>query len=686
MSLLFWVLSTLAGYSLARYSKAWHAVLPAGVVLVIIHNYDALLEVRVWYLGFYLLFALLLVARVNFIKTRARWSQERTHLPPYTSFDLMRATVVAAVITMLLAWVSPAFASSLEPAAKIWNTLTQPWQEAREEIGKAFASLRASVGIVNDYYGETLVLGRGNALSDQVILNVETQRRTEPNVRFYWRSRVYSHFDGSEWKNILPEVENIIPTDFDPNYPDYEGRWKTTFDMTTQIPITTLYTVTQTNWISRPVDSHFAYNTDGSTDISALRSPRPMMPGETYSVESFVSSATIGQLKNAGIDYPEWVTERYLQLPEGISDRTLALAQAIAEDLENPYDIADAITEYLRDNIEYNTLIPSRPNNVDPIDWFLFDIKEGFCNYYATAQVILLRSLGIPTRMAVGYAQGEMTLGPEYIEVPADQFEFLQDDLLDIEYFTVRQKDAHAWPEVFFPGVGWVEFEPTRNQVPILRTIGEDSPESESDASENRPPPLAPSDRGGPNEDFSDISDINEDRLSEEEQKSRIRTLWIITFIASVVLILTALTWRAIKRSNRPLPELVQKGFKRFNIPSPALLHRWAFRSALTPMARAYLEINRALLRLKSPPSPNNTPSERAETLVSLLPTLETPIRRLRDCYHTSAYSARVGDLQQAIQASRLIRNTSYLAVAMRWLGRWREPSRKRIDSFFSSN
>jgi len=76
-------------------------------------------------------------------------------------------------------------------------------------------------------------------------------------------------------------------------------------------------------------------------------------------------------------------------------------------------------------------------------------LKQGFCNYYATAEVILLRSVGIPARLAVGYAQGDN----------------VDDPLL----YTVRQRDAHAWPEVYFPGVGWVEFEPTASQPTLVR-------------------------------------------------------------------------------------------------------------------------------------------------------------------------------------------------------------------------
>ena len=158
----------------------------------------------------------------------------------------------------------------------------------------------------------------------------------------------------------------------------------------------------------------------------------------------------------AGNDYPEWVRERYLQVPPNITPRTLQLARDLTAELANPYDKAAAITNWLRANIEYSNSVPQLPNNQEPIDWFLFDLKQGFCNYYATAEIMLLRSIGIPARIAVGYTQGET------------------EELSQV--YTVKQRDAHAWPEVYFPGLGWIEFEPTSSQgglfAPAWRGFG----------------------------------------------------------------------------------------------------------------------------------------------------------------------------------------------------------------------
>src|SRR4030042_5971153 len=140
-------------------------------------------------------------------------------------------------------------------------------------------------------------------------------------------------------------------------------------------------------------------------------------PGDQYTVRSAIDAMTVSDLQEADGTYPQWVLDEYLQLPSNITPRTKELAEEIASGLTSPYEIAMAITEYLRNNIEYNLSISQPPSNQERIDWFLFDYKEGFCNYYASAEVILLRSLGIPARIAVGFAQGERQL-PPLEEVP----------------------------------------------------------------------------------------------------------------------------------------------------------------------------------------------------------------------------------------------------------------------------
>jgi transglutaminase-like putative cysteine protease len=170
--------------------------------------------------------------------------------------------------------------------------------------------------------------------------------------------------------------------------------------------VQTFYVAPQPLWVSRPARADLAYNPDGTTDLSALHASPRLRAGQAYQVRSSISVATADQLRAAGTDYPRWVANRYLQLPPTITPRTRELARQVAAGLDNPYDIAIAVTDYLRAQISYADTTPSLDSDQEPLDWFLFDLRQGFCNYYASAEIVLLRSLGIPARLAVGFAQG----------------------------------------------------------------------------------------------------------------------------------------------------------------------------------------------------------------------------------------------------------------------------------------
>ena len=115
----------------------------------------------------------------------------------------------------------------------------------------------------------------------------------------------------------------------------------------------------------------------------------------------------------------------------------------------------------------YNQGIAAPPPGADAVDYFLNDVKEGYCDYYASAMVVMLRSVGIPARFAVGYTPGK--------EAPQQA----QDEDGLIQY-RVQENNAHAWPEVFFPSYGWVQFEPTASEPLLVRPA--DAPEAPLDA------------------------------------------------------------------------------------------------------------------------------------------------------------------------------------------------------------
>jgi len=149
----------------------------------------------------------------------------------------------------------------------------------------------------------------------------------------------------------------------------------------------------------------------------------------------------VNELRAAGEAYPEDVRRNYLQLPRNMPRRVIDEAHGVAGGAASSFDKAVAIESFLRDNFTYSTHVASVPPDRDWVDYFLFDSKQGYCDYFATTMVVLLRAEGVPARVASGFAPGEFD--------PATGIS------------TVRENHAHSWVEVYFPRYGWITFEPT---------------------------------------------------------------------------------------------------------------------------------------------------------------------------------------------------------------------------------
>ncbi|WP_424007068.1 transglutaminase TgpA family protein [Haloferax denitrificans] len=174
------------------------------------------------------------------------------------------------------------------------------------------------------------------------------------------------------------------------------------------------------------------------TQQGNLRPDRAVEIGETYNVTSAVPQYTAASLRRTGTDYPDEIRERYLALPDSTSDRVRDRAAEITGDAETPYDKAVAVEKWLEANKEYSLRV-SRPDG-DIAESFLFEMDAGYCTYYASTMVVLLRSEGVPARFVTGYTTGERVGGDRYV---------------------VRGLDSHAWVEVYFEDTGWVRFDPT---------------------------------------------------------------------------------------------------------------------------------------------------------------------------------------------------------------------------------
>lgn len=633
ISTLIWFLSIVSGYWWTRHNNYLVAVLPGGIFTLVIHLYDWFYPARAWVLGAYILWALFLLGRLHYLRNRELWRSKRVFQMQESEFDLTRGIVIAATIFVFVAWSFPASAAGWQSARVYWNRITRPWHEVQEWLSNAVEVLESPIAWgEGDLFADQLGLGTGTPLSDTILFTVKTPELPKRPPRLYWRGYTYASYSDYTWRALSSNANEVSPSDEEILIPDLEERITARFTVTTRIKQFLLYTPTQPTWVSRPSEIRSSPTDTEAVDIAAWYAEPGLLPGEQFDVEAALADPSIQNLLAAGEDYPEWVSERYLQLPEDFSPRISDLAEEITAGLETPYDKTLAITAYLRSEIKYaNPLPKSPPRNEDPLEWILFDLKQGFCNYYASAEVVMLRSIGIPARLAVGFAEG----------------------VYDSESrtYSIRSLDTHAWPEVYFPGIGWVEFEPTSNQDPLIRPNRlEDAPSEEDTLNELTN--LEALSRLRESEERE--AQFPEDITIPETAPTRIDYRYLLITAAAFLLgALWFLNRRYAIVDNIPIR--LQIAYERNDGRAPAWIKNWARWTSLSTIERSFETINRSLRLLGAPPPIRATPSERADALAHKLPRAASSIGTLTEQHLASLFTPTPGDANRAQRASILI-------------------------------
>jgi len=463
MGLIVWLVTYLSVWLIFRKRQSWLAIVPGGALLLVNMVY-APNDITV-YLVIYLTLALLLVIRFNLFIQELVWRRERVHFnADEIGFDFLRAGALFTVLILALAWITPGALAAHD--AEIFDALRGPWRDMQAEWSRLFTSLnyRPSAGV--DFYGNELNLGGPRELAEVPVLEV----LAPPNAR-YWRAVVFDQFNGRGWENT---DNTLVPFGADHEavpMVDYQARQVITSTVSLVGPsMSVLPMAAQPLWVDQPTRANISYvsvprdesrsfadetRIDERVDtVSFARSRLPLDAGDSYVVTSLLTQAPESWLQRAGTSYPNWITDRYLQVPDSVPDRVKQLAEGITLSYDTPYDKANAIESFLRSEIEYNEKIEAPPTDRDPVDYILFDLKQGYCDYYATAMAVMLRSVGIPARIVSGYAQGHYDP--------------------DKQAYVVLLQDAHTWVEVYFPRYGWVEFEPTAAQPVIVRPVEPD--------------------------------------------------------------------------------------------------------------------------------------------------------------------------------------------------------------------
>ena len=263
----------------------------------------------------------------------------------------------------------------------------------------------------------------------------------------YWRGVVFDTYRDGVWTSSNRgyfEISPYVPPRLLPRAPNGNlGTFVQTFRVVRPLPgvINAAYPMES---LYAPVSSlrEDAYGTFYTPDV--------LLPGQTYSVVSYLPNLSPEVLRAA--EFPRFAPENnpeYLDIGR-LSPQAINLALDVIDNATNEYDVVMAVTSYLQKNYRYTLDLPPVPSGRDPVDWFLFDVKAGYCEQFATAAALMLRSVGVPARLATGYATGDY------------------DPVLN--QAIVREHDAHAWVEVWFPGRGWVPVDPTPGVDPLAAT------------------------------------------------------------------------------------------------------------------------------------------------------------------------------------------------------------------------
>jgi transglutaminase-like putative cysteine protease len=275
-------------------------------------------------------------------------------------------------------------------------------------------------GSLFDAGGSLSVLG-SISLTPEIRYTVESE---EPR---YWRVASYDRYTGDGW------VRTGNPRPYDDQRLD--GPKGETRTLRQEFRAESTIGTVPAAW--KPV----RYSGEPSVSVASEDGFQPdgaLSAGDSYEVRSELLVATPDGLREAGTDYDDATVELYTQLPDSTPDRVTERTSILTANAENPYETALVVERWLQESKGYSLEVDRPDFNV--ADAFLFEMDEGYCVYFATTMVTMLRTQGIPARMTVGYTSGQR---------------------IEENQWVVRGLNSHAWVEVYFPGQGWVQFDPT---------------------------------------------------------------------------------------------------------------------------------------------------------------------------------------------------------------------------------
>ncbi|MFK7695097.1 DUF4129 domain-containing transglutaminase family protein [Paenibacillus sp. HJGM_3] len=355
-------------------------------------------------------------------------------------------------------------------------TLWKNWQgEEVAFFNKGLGTGALSLGdSTSGYSRNDSTLGNNFEFDYSPVMTVTTTHRG------YWRGETRSLYTGKGW--VKSDAESKAPVSA--VTPETGLQQDSRLNVGSLKTVDVVQTVTMLNKEEKypvlfgafSIDQVTAINNGASTNYTPVQwasrmeelrwdeKNRQAYP-ESYTIVSKVPVVDETELRKVQLDPNNRALDEYLALPDTIPQRVRDLTLDVTKNGATLYDKVKLLEQYLSTSFKYtNTPDLSKGRSRDFVDRFLFEIKEGYCDYYSTSMVVMTRILGIPARWVKGYTSGvsdQITegIGPEIMEL----------DPNGAGTYTVRNSDAHSWAEVYFPGYGWIPFEPTSGfAIPVV--------------------------------------------------------------------------------------------------------------------------------------------------------------------------------------------------------------------------
>ena len=443
-----WLVAAWAGWVIEARQNTLTAALPAILLSVATLAYGQ----RMSFVLYLMLGSLLLLLAIVQQEQREQaWVESGAAYPKKKGGQII---IVAVLFTFALVIFS-AFTSSIS-IQRIQEWISErtksPAQQDKGNLGKSLGIVPGGTAAPDVFkfvrspgLPQEHLIGAGPELSQRVVMTVAVNNLSSISqggqpLPLYWRSFAYDTYTGLGWRTSETEPEfydadQALQANRAPGHIMIQQNVHPVEDLNG-----TIYAAGEP--VTFDIQSEAAWRS--SSDLFGIQSDQTV----AYQALSLIPVVNERTLRAAGQRYPDWIRERYLTLPSNVPDRVKALAIELTASEPTPFDRAKTIERYLR-TFPYTLDVPRPPLSQDVADYFLFDLKKGYCDYYATAMVVLARAAGVPARLATGYANGTYNLNSKR--------------------FVVTEADAHSWVEVYFPNIGWVPFEPTAGRPPLDR-------------------------------------------------------------------------------------------------------------------------------------------------------------------------------------------------------------------------